>query len=368
MAAIQDGDCPSRTLETPDSSVPPSYTLVMLLRQAICDPAQRVTAIGGCICLVLFCILFRDSLSHFAFRWRTDDNYSHGFLVPFLSLYFASHVARRGPVPIRSGVAVGASLLGTAILGRLLTVLLPIPFLADLSLLLGLAGIFALLLGAEALRRYWFVFFFLVFMVPLPVAMYSRVASPLQSFASKVASTVMNATGVPVLREGNRMTLPGGMQLFVAEACSGLRQLTGFLALTTAVAYLTFRPLWYKVIVVLSALPIALTANVARVVLTGYIMHFVNPQYASGTYHTLEGMLLMGFGLLLLNSLCSLLSALASNPLSPNHGDSPDGSGKSPHASIKPQAASGVLREPAYWNSGGLSRNLMPLQVPEELS
>ena len=53
-------------------------------------------------------------------------------------------------------------------------------------------------------------------------------------------------------------------------------------------------------LVVLSALPIAMTANVARVVLTGYIMHFVNPQYASGAYHTVEGMLMMGFGLLLL--------------------------------------------------------------------
>ena len=145
-------------------------------------------------------------------------------------------------------------------------------------------------------------------MVPLPIALYSRIASPLQLLASRVASTVMNATGVPVLCEGNRMTLPGGVQMFVAEACSGMRQMTGFLALTAAVAYLTTRPGWYRAIVVLAALPIALTANMARVVLTGYIMHFVNPQYASGTYHTLEGILMMGFGLLLLNSLCSLLN------------------------------------------------------------
>jgi exosortase len=365
MSVIQDGACPGP--EIPNSGVPPSYTLATILRQAIYDPAQRLTAIGGFICLILFCMLFRDSLYHFAFIWRTDDNYSHGFLVPFLSLYFASQVARRGPVPIHSGVVVGSALVGTAIVGRLLTVLLPIPFLADLALLFGLAGIFALLLGAEALRQYWFVFFFLVFMVPLPVAMYSRLASPLQLLASKVASMVMNATGVPVLREGNRMTLPGGAQLFVAEACSGMRQMTGFLALTAAVAYLTLRPAWYKAIVVLSALPIALTANVARVVLTGYIMHFLNPQYASGTYHTLEGMLLMGFGLLLLNSLCSLLSALASNPLSQKHADRPEESVKGLYSSIRPQAASSDLSESVYWNHGRLSGKLMPLRVPEEL-
>jgi exosortase/archaeosortase family protein len=98
--------------------------------------------------------------------------------------------------------------------------------------------------------------------------------------------------------------------MFVAEACSGMRQLTGFLALTTAVAYLALRPGWYRVMIIFSALPIALTANIARVVLTGYIMHFVNPQYAAGTFHTLEGLLMMGFGLLLLQSACWILDRL----------------------------------------------------------
>jgi exosortase len=120
----------------------------------------------------------------------------------------------------------------------------------------------------------------------------------------------MNASGVPVLREGNKMTLPGGTQLFVAEACSGVRQLTGFLALTTAVAYLSRRPAWYRIVVILSAFPIALSANIARVVLTGYVMHFLNPQYASGAFHTLEGLLMMAFGLLLLNLECWVLQQI----------------------------------------------------------
>jgi len=144
-------------------------------------------------------------------------------------------------------------------------------------------------------------------MVPLPVALYSKIASPLQLLASRVASTLMNASGIPVLCEGNRMTLPGGTQLFVAEACSGMRQLTGFLALTTAVAYLSTRPVWYRVVIIISALPIALSANITRVMLTAYIMHRVNPKFALGTYHTAEGMLLMGFGLFLLHCECVIL-------------------------------------------------------------
>jgi exosortase len=312
MAVINDDACPSSASPVPPPR--PSLTLLALFSQAFRDPTQRVTVIGGLICLTLFGILFRDNLWHFYYAWTTDDNYSHGFLVPLLSLYFASQVVRRGPVEIRSGVISGGILLGLALLGRLITIPLPIPFLGDLAILVGLAGMFTLILGTKALSRYWFVFFFLVFMVPLPIAMYSRIASPLQLLASRAASAVMNVTGVPVLCEGNRMTLPGGVQMFVAEACSGMRQMTGFLALTAAVAYLTARPGWYRTIVVLTALPIALTANVARVVLTGYIMHYVNREYASGTYHTLEGILMMGFGLLLLNSVCSLLNQFCQDP------------------------------------------------------
>jgi exosortase len=121
----------------------------------------------------------------------------------------------------------------------------------------------------------------------------------------------MNITGVPVLREGNRMTLPGGVQMFVAEACSGMRQMTGFLALTAAVAYLSHKPSWYRIVIILSAVPIALSSNIVRIVFTGFIMYFVNAHYASGPYHTIEGMIMMGLGLMLLNLLCCLLNQFA---------------------------------------------------------
>jgi exosortase/archaeosortase family protein len=86
-----------------------------------------------------------------------------------------------------------------------------------------------------------------------------------------------------------------------------MRQLTGFLALTAAVAYLSARPAWYRLAVVTSAVPIAMSANIARVILTGYLMHYVNPQFASGTYHTAEGLLMMAFGLSLLRAGCLVL-------------------------------------------------------------
>jgi exosortase len=297
----------------------PRQILTALSRREI-----QVTAVGVLVCIGLYRILFRVNLEHFYYSFTTDENYSHGFLVPLISLYFAYQVASRGPVPRNGGVSVGVTLLMAALALRLITVPLPIPFLGDIAFLIGLVGAFALIFGIDALKRYWFPFFFLIFMVPLPIALYSKIASPLQLFASRVASAVMNATGVPVLCEGNRMTLPGGLQMFVAEACSGMRQMTGFLALTTAVAYLSTKPRWYRIVIILSALPVALTANIARVLLTGYIMHFFDPEFALGTYHTLEGLLMMGFGLLLLNTECWLLDQMCDALKGQEPGREPD--------------------------------------------
>jgi exosortase len=209
-------------------------------------------------------------------------------------------------------VGLGILLLTFAILVKLATVVVVVGTLGDLALLAAIAGIVALLAGTGALKRYGFAIAFLMFMIPLPVALYALIASPLQLLASRLASGILNRTGVPVLTVGNMMTLPGGVQMFVAEACSGMRQLTGFLALTAAVAYLIVRPAWYRAAIVLSALPIALTANVTRVTLTGYIMVFVNPEYASGAYHTIEGLLMLAFGLSLLRAECWVLDQAAS--------------------------------------------------------
>jgi len=269
--------------------------------QALADPKQRGWFFGVIACLLLLCKIFEVNIRNFVYHWSTDENYSHGFLVPLISLYFANLAFKRGSITTKGGLGLGLSLLVASILGRLVMILLPIPFMGDLSFLLGIAGICSLIGGSQALRRYGFAIFFLIFMIPLPIALYTMLASPLQLLASQIATVVLNATGVPVLCEGNMMSLPGGIQMFVAEACSGMRQLTGFLALSAAVAYLSDRPGWYRAAVVVSAIPIAITANVTRVTLTGYIMYFVDRHYASGTYHTLEGLLMMGFGLGLLS-------------------------------------------------------------------
>lgn len=293
----------------PPPPVASPATLVPALRSALGTAEGRILWAGSLACVALLALIFEERLRHLFLVWSTDENYSHGFLVPWISLYFANEASRRGPVPVRSGVGWAVAMLLAAIAGRLANTLVPIGLVADLALVIGVAGLVAMLWGAGALRRYAFPLFFLVFMIPLPTALYSMIASPLQLWVSRVASVALNGIGIPVLREGNTMTLPGEVRLFVAEACSGMRQLTGFLALTTAVAFLARRPWWYRGLVVASSIPIALAANLARVTLTGWIMYH-NPVYAMGTFHTAEGLLMMGFGLLLLWGGCRLLDLL----------------------------------------------------------
>ena len=275
---------------------------------------RRDATIGAVACLAILGFMYLSNLRHFVDTWSTDENYSHGFLVPLLSLYFAREAMKRGPVIRRKGEVIGVAFLTLSVLLRLATIVVPVGIVGDAGFLIGLAGICSLIAGRDALVRFGFAIAFLAFMVPLPVALYTTLASPLQRIVSQLGASLLTTIGIPVLCEGNMMTLPGGARMFVAEACSGMRQLTGFLALTTAVAYLSQRPAWYRTILIMSSIPIAMTANVLRVTLTGCIMHLLDPKYASGQFHTIEGLLMMAVGLGLLALECSVLQMLMAPP------------------------------------------------------
>ncbi len=298
---------PTSTPATAEPMPRTSPPLLDLLRGAWDDPTQRTALVGGLGALGLLAFLFWENLVNFVHVWSTDENYSHGFLVPFLSLYFANEAARRGPIAVRSGVWLGSLMILLGLMIKVATVLIPFPSASDYGLLFCLAGLCAVLAGTAVLRRYWFAFFFLVFMVPLPVALYSLIANPLQLMVSQMATAMLNVMNIPAMCEGNLITLPGDNQLFVAEACSGMRQLTGFLALTTAWAYLSARPAWHRGLLIASSVLIALTANIVRVTLTGVVSHVFDPKYASGAFHTVEGLAMMGLGLLMLSTFSWLL-------------------------------------------------------------
>ena len=108
--------------------------------------------------------------------------------------------------------------------------------------------------------------------------------------ASRVGETAIAAAGIPVLREGNVLQLPA-VTLEVAEACSGIRSLVSLIMLAIVLGYFTERRVGARVAIAVSAVPIAIVANAARVAGTGLASQWIGPEAAHGFFHTFSGWL-----------------------------------------------------------------------------
>jgi exosortase len=232
-------------------------------------------------------------------HWYQIEDYSHGFLIIPLALYFAwerRDDLRRTPVGTSwSGVAPLA--LGTLSLavGRLGVELMSM----RVAFVLTLHGLVLLLLGRRVYRAVAFPLLFLFLMVPLPQSVVNVVAFPLQLLAASAAVNVLHLLDVPALLEGNIIHLPSA-QLFVAEACSGLRSLMALITLGVVFAYFFRKSMVERAIIVLSAIPIAILVNAFRVALTGILTHHFGEQAAKGVIHETQGLFTFGLAFLLL--------------------------------------------------------------------
>ena len=245
--------------------------------------------------------LYAPVLTALVHQWWTDENYSHGFLIPLISAWLVwGRLERLRQCPARGSVwGYPVLLLGLVLLvaGQAATFGYP----ARLSLLVVLAGLLLFAYGPDVLRLLAFPLAYLLFMVPLPVPALLRIAFPLQLLAARVAAGTLDLLNVPVLREGNIIDL-GFTRLEVAEACSGIRSLVALLALAVIYAYATQPKGRARLALILSALPIAVMANAARVALTGVLASTLGPAAAMGFYHTFSGVLVfvLAFALLAL--------------------------------------------------------------------
>ena len=249
-------------------------------------------------------LLYWSSWTELVHVWENNPNNSHGYLVPVLSLFFVWRAWRESGPPIAATVNRGTLAVGVCQLLLGLTLRLASPFVNEpvvsvLSLICVLRGLLVLLGGYDATRRFGFATLFLLFMAPLPVPWYQSLAVMLQQAVSHLSASLLLMVGVPVWQDGYVLRLPGS-ELEVGAACSGLTQLTAFLALTFAAAHLSSRPMWYKVALVGMSVPIAIAANCLRVTVTGIILMLVGPKWAEGIFHTLEGLAVVGIGMLLL--------------------------------------------------------------------
>ena len=268
--------------------------------------------------------LYAGILSKLGRDWWTDENYSHGLLVPFVMAFIVrlefENFEKIDKTP-RFWLGAGTILLALLMLfaGTLGAEL----FMQRVSLVLMLAGIVIYFFGARILQFLAVPFVLLLLSIPIPQIVFNKLAFPLQIYASQIAVWGIRLFEIPTVRKGNVFEiLPRGatqvIALEVVEACSGIRSLMTLMTLALILAYFTRAKreisendrtnflknydFWRAVVLMLSAIPIAVLSNAARVTATGVLTFYYGRQATEGALHDALGWLvyIIALGLLIL--------------------------------------------------------------------
>lgn len=267
--------------------------------------------------------LYASVLVKLGFDWWTDENYSHGLLVPFV----AGFIVWREFDRLKNAAAQPKIRLGLAVVFFALVLLLGGVLGAELftqriSFVLILIGIIIYFFGAKILQLLVTPFMLLLLAIPIPQIIFNKIAFPLQIYASQIAVWGIRLFGVPTVRKGNVFEiLPNGatqvIALEVVEACSGIRSLMTLATLALMLAYFTrdeqhntdsglkicFKSFgfWRAAILMTAAIPIAVLTNAARVAATGVFTYFYGKKALDDFWHDLSGWLvyLIALGLLI---------------------------------------------------------------------
>jgi exosortase len=257
------------------------------------------TLLPWVIITILLLVLYADVLQKWAADIWNDQNYSHGMLIPFISLYLVWQRFAR----IRETQAVicykGLLFIVPALVLFVLAFVAGEQFSQRVSFVLLLYGLVLFLEGKEIARLLLFPIALFLFAIPLPYILYNAIAFPLKLVATKIAAGVIRLFGMPVFRDGNVIHLPH-TTLEVVDACSGIRSLMTLITLAFLLASFQLQAFWKRTLLVLLALPLAVAANAGRVALTGLLTKS-NPAWGSGTLHEITGwgVFVVSFGVLI---------------------------------------------------------------------
>lgn len=236
----------------------------------------------------LLVVIYYRIAGKLIYDWYTIPDYSHGFLVPLFAGYLIWDKRNTlSATPVRPTWS-GVSLIVFAIILLILGVYGVELFTTRMSFIFLMGGLIWTFFGAKMLRELRFPLLVLILAIPIPAIIFNHITFPLQLLASRIASDILPMLGVPVLQEGNVIQLPV-MQLEVAEACSGIRSLMSLFALAIFYGYFLERTTSRRTILALASIPIAVAANVVRIVGTGLCVQYWDPDKALGFFHEFSG-------------------------------------------------------------------------------
>jgi len=260
---------------------------------------SKVVGIFLTVTLILLVVLYAPVVPSMVGDWYNDPNYSHGFLVPLISVYFMWE--RRAA--LRAAVIAPSNFGLVVIVGSLLLLVFGFVgteyFTMRSSLVFLLVGIVLYCFGWQVLRALALPIGFLIFMVPLPYIVYDALAFPLKLLVTKFSVISLKSMGVIVWQEGNIIQFPETV-LEVADACSGMRSLMSLLALSVAYAFFLQFTSLKRFILVLLAVPIAIFTNMLRVIGTGFLAQYYGAAAAEGFFHEFAGLAVFGLAMVFL--------------------------------------------------------------------
>ena len=301
---------------TPHSSAPTPQAADLATRSS--DALGVASILPWAATAIAFGVLFAKPIYLLAKDWWTMPEAGHGLLLAPVAIWLAW---RSGIDPdAKPNRTLGVTLLLLAVVVRTASGLAAELFTMRGSIVIALAGITVYEFGFRQLVRWWLPFALICLSIPLPELITQALALPLQFKASRMGAALLEMRNVPVRLAGNVIQLPG-RELFVTEACSGLRSLTALLSMAVLLGALMLNRPITRILLVLLAVPVAIVVNGIRVFLTGFLVYYVSPAYGEGFMHITEGWLLFLVSLSILGVMAwlgSVVERLRSAP-EPQH-------------------------------------------------
>ena len=257
--------------------------------------------------LAAFSLLFAPTLAGLLRDWWSNPDAGHGLLLGPLAIW----LAWRAGIDPKSRPAPwwGLLVLSVSVLLRFAGALAVELFSQRVAIVGAMAGLTLFFSGWRQLLRWWLPATLLVLSIPLPAVVLNQLALPLQLQASRMGASLLEWRQIPVRLAGNVILLPGH-QLFVTEACSGLRSLTALLSLGVLLGALWLKRPVFRLALVVVALLIAVLVNAVRVFLTGFFVFFISPEMGQGFLHLSGGWLLFMVSLAILGGVTWLVSGV----------------------------------------------------------
>ena len=246
------------------------------------------TGFLGLVGVLIALVVFSGTLAQLADRWASQEEYSHGFLIPIVAIWllWLRRDALRASVGCPVWAGPGVILLAAFL--HLIGVMSATPFFSQLAFVLTLVGLVLALGGYPLLKTAAFPILFLLFAIPMPRFIDYAMSLQLQLLSTQLGALFIKLFGIPVYVDGNVIDL-GYYKVQIVEACSGLRYIYPLLSLSFLAAYFFKAPLWQRILIFVSAVPLTVVMNSIRIGLVGITVSYWGNEAADGFFHLFEG-------------------------------------------------------------------------------